>query len=117
MDREFLEGVWSPEPVESRPEVHLSDWMVFEVKMPRKSERTRHFVGWSMYDRSGMVSSQIVTFDPTSKKGVTGSGRVYELRGPSGWTSDSELTWRGWMRINEVDEYVDVTGDMLNRSD
>lgn len=117
MDREFFEGLWATAAVEGRPEIWLSEWQVFEVKMPRKPHRTRHFVGWSIQDRSGMVSSQVESFDPASMRGVTGSGRVYELRGRPGWNADAEHTWRGWMRVNEVVEYADVTASLVERRD
>ena len=77
---EIQGGVWKCAPVSERPEIVLVDWHVFEVKLPSRAERTRHFAGQNITDREGRTSSAIETFDAATSRGTTESGRVYELR-------------------------------------
>lgn len=107
-------GVWSCAPVSQRPQVVLIDWRIFEVPLSGSAEPTRHFVGYNITDREGRVSSTIVQFDSTTKRGVTESGRVYELRGRAGWNSDAEYTWSRWLGINGVlaTDISDVTAEI-----
>lgn len=107
-------GVWACAPVSERPEVVLTRWRVYEVALPGDTKRTRHFVGYNPQDREGRVSSAIVQFDTATMCGVTQSGRVYELRGKSGWDGDADYTWNRWKGINGVTEAVDVTGEIKN---
>ena len=107
-------GVWTCAPVAERPELVLTDWAAFEVRLAGNSGRTRHFAGYNVTDREGRASSAIVEFDPVTWRGVTQSGRVYGLRGMPGFTSDGEYTWRRWLAINGVTEAVDVTNELLS---
>ena len=104
-------GVWKCAPVSERPEIGLADWHVFEVKLPSRAERTRHFAGQNITDREGRTSSAIETFDAATSRGTTESGRVYELRGSTGFSGDGEYTWNRWKSINSVTEVVDVTAE------
>ncbi|MDD5336204.1 MAG: hypothetical protein PHS32_20910 [Rhodoferax sp.] len=108
-------GVWSCAPVSERPELVLTDWRVFEVLLPGSAVRTRHFAGYNARDREGRVSSAIVQFDPATMCGVTKSGRVYALRGSSGWNGDAEYTWHRWTHINSVTAVVDVTAEAVQQ--
>ena len=92
-----------------RPEIVLTDWLVFEVKLPGRTERTRHFSGQNITDCEGRASSAIVTFDPKTGRGITESGRVYQLQGRTGFTGDGEYTWSRWKNINSVTDVVDVS--------
>ena len=103
-------GVWSVAPVAEEPEVRLRHWSIREI-FP---ERTRHFVGWSQAGREGRVSSAIVTFDPSTRRGVTERGRIYELIGPPGTHPDAEYVWGRWMQLGEVLEgFADVTAEAI----
>jgi hypothetical protein len=72
--------VWSAAPVEERPEVELIRWRIFET-----CAGTRHFVCCETLGFCGRVSSAIKLFDAEELRGVTQSGRVYQLSGQSGF--------------------------------
>jgi hypothetical protein len=107
-------GIWQCSPVSEVAEVCLEDWDVYEVKVPGRENRTRHFVGTKVdRGRSGRVSSPIVSFDSTARRGVTESGRVYELVGQrTGLGLDAEYTWNNWQQINHVTDVVNVTEEI-----
>ena len=109
---EIQGGIWKCKPVSERPEIILTYWHVFEVKLPGRTERTRHFAGQNITDHEGRASSAIETFDPATCRGTTESGRVYELRGSTGFTGDGEYTWSRWKKINSVTDVVDVTAEV-----
>lgn len=90
--------VWKTTPVEDEPEITLRSWQIFEVD---KEGGDRHFVGWNTQGE-GRVSSKIETFDPVTRRGVTRSGRVYELLGDPGVNMDALYVWDKWKEINEV---------------
>lgn len=99
-------------PVSERPELVLTDWHVFEVAVLPGPERTRHFAGQNFKDREGRVSSEVVEFDAATGRGVTCSGRVYELRGRPGFTSDGRYVWNRWKALNEAADIVDVRAEI-----
>ena len=105
-------GVWKCAPVSARPEIILANWRVFEVQLPNRTQRTRHFAGQNIEDCEGRASSAIVTFDSETGQGMTESGRIYKLQGPRGFTDDAEYTWNRWKSINSVTEVVDVTAEI-----
>lgn len=105
-------GVWECAPVSERPEILLTDWHVFEVQLPGRTERSRHFAGQNVTDHEGRASSAIVTFDAATGRGLTESGRVYQLQGSTGFTGDGEYTWNQWKSINSVTGVVDVTTEI-----
>ena len=111
---QFLDipDIWPIASVLDCPEITLRQWQIFEVQFPQKPNRTRHFVGYSVHDRAGQVSSEIKQFDPKTMRGVTESGRVYQLLGLPGWNADAEHTWRRWKSICSVTSEVDVTGSI-----
>ena len=74
--------------------------------------RTRHFAGYNVTDREGRASSAIVTFDVATGRGVTVSGRVYELRGRTDFNADGEYVWHRWLEINSAMDVVDVTDEI-----
>lgn len=104
--------IWPIGSIADTPETALRQWQVFEVQLPRKLGRTRHFVGYSVQSQAGQVSSAIERFDPTRMRGVTQSGRVYQLLGPPGCHGDAEHTWRRWKSICGLANAVDVTGSI-----
>ena len=109
---EIQGGVWKCKPVSERPEIILTDWHVFDVKLPGRAERTRHFAGQNITDGEGRASSAITIFDTATGCGITESGRVYQLLGRTGFTGDGEYTWNRWKTINAVTDADDVTAEI-----
>jgi hypothetical protein len=108
-------GVWRCSPVAEKPEVYLEDWAVYEVKLPWNEYRTRHFAGTKIERRggSGRVSTAIVSFDPATRRGVTESGRVYELvKQRSGLMLDADYTWNHWKSLHRAADVTDVTAEV-----
>ncbi|MCA8162944.1 hypothetical protein [Burkholderia cepacia] len=81
-------GIWKSSPVVLEPLVFLSRWQVMET-----DKGFRHFIGHSMETMSGRASTPIVKFDPETRRGVTQSGRIYELIAESGVDSNANLLW------------------------
>ena len=94
-------GIWATTPVSETPEIVLRSWRVMQLK-----DGDRHFVGYNVTEHEGRVSSKIVQFDKETMRGVTASGRVYQLEGPSGYNGDAIYTWNKWQAINGI-----FTGD------
>lgn len=110
----FVESnsIWRPASVQQEPETRLTQWRVFKVKgLPDEAE-TIHFVGRAEWE--GRVCSPVQEYDPTTKRGVTRSGRVYELLGPSGHNGDAMYVWARWCHINNIEEVTDVTAEYEN---
>ncbi|MGF6965751.1 hypothetical protein OKW43_002779 [Paraburkholderia sp. WC7.3g] len=80
--------IWKSPPVELQPIVFLSRWQVMET-----DEGFRYFIGHNMETMSGRTSTCIVNFDPETRRGVTGSGRIYELVGESGVDTKANYLW------------------------
>lgn len=98
------------------PQVNLTQWSIRKVvssEYPDLGE-TIHFVGRLSWGRDGRVSSEIMEFDPLLMRGVTASGRVYELEGPSGRSMDADYVWGAWCSMNKVIEWKDVTEEIVN---
>ena len=107
--------LWTFGTVESEPQVRLSDWTVLEVTyLDDAISRTRHLVGCDHYDGSGRVSSAIASFDALRRRASTKRGRVYELVGRSGSSSNAEYVWGLWCRINGVATFTDVTAELFS---
>lgn len=106
--------IWTFGTVESEPQVRLSEWRVLEVAYADGAiPRTRHFVGCDPYDGSGRVSSAIASLDILRRRATTKRGRVYELVGRSGSSSNAEYVWGVWCRIKEVASFTDVTAQVI----
>lgn len=106
--------VWSIGSVENEPEVRLVRWRVLEASSsPDFPSPTRHFVGCLARDGTGRVCSAVQSIDLSAMRGVTKSGRVYELVGAPGWDAEGEYVWGVWCRINEVASFTDVTKELL----
>ncbi len=102
--------IWKTTPIEQTPELQLAAWRVFEVESPYWEGRTRHSVGYNLTEREGRVSSMIDEFDHVTLRGVTRSGRVYQLVGePGSGSGDGLYTFNRWCEINDITEIVDVT--------
>lgn len=91
-----LLSIWRPATVEQQPHVKLTRWRVFQVSanLEHKGDSI-HFVGDAGYE--GRVSSPIVEYDEKTQRGVSRSGRVYELDGPTGSSSDALYVWGVWL--------------------
>ncbi|WP_144156031.1 hypothetical protein [Paraburkholderia sp. BCC1885] len=80
--------IWKSQPVKLQPIVFLSRWQVMETE-----DGFRHFIGHNMETMTGRASTGIVKFDPETRRGVTGSGRIYELVGESGADTKANYLW------------------------
>jgi hypothetical protein len=89
------------------PELSLSPWQIFET-----ASGSRHFVGIDVRDGTGRVSPAISQFDSVALRGVTSSGRVYQLRGLFGHCEDAHYVWKRWCKWNGVTSHVDVTAQV-----
>lgn len=90
-------SVWKVAKIDREPQITLTDWAI------KKTNDGNYFVG-TREDGTGRVSTQIITFDEEAKKGVTKSGRVYELIGEPGYSSNGEYVWGCYKEINELTE-------------
>lgn len=96
--------IWIPAPVDMRPSLTLSEWRIIELK-----DGARHFVGYHAETGSGRVSSAIKAFDPAARRGITDSGRVYQLAGEPGYHADAEYVLSNWMLLYGEPSCIDVT--------
>ncbi len=101
---EIQGGVWKTSPVAETPELQLSSWQIWQTETGE-----RHFVGYNETEGAGRVSSAIQQFDRDTMRGITRSGRVYELLGPPGHDGDAAYVWGYWKRRNGVQTAEDVT--------
>lgn len=96
--------IWTVRSVEGQPSVDLVLWKIFEV-----DGDTRHFVGADTSDFSGRVSSAVVEFDVSTMRGVTQSGRIYELQGNPGDSEQADYVWNKWCTEFGVSTFHNVT--------
>lgn len=94
------DSVWKTAPVSDEPEIQLVDW---DVKKDTAGDG--YFVGTRPDDGSGRVSTAIVEFDRERRRGRTQSGRVYELLGPRGYSSNGEYVWSLYKVANGITEF------------
>jgi hypothetical protein len=100
-------GLWATAHVSQQPELTLQAWSVRQL-----ADGERHFVGWCRENHEGRVSSAVVEFDPSTTRGRTKTGRVYELSGRPGFDGDAEYVWQNWLRINGESAWTDVTAEV-----
>jgi hypothetical protein len=101
-------STWLTQPVTDQPNITLVRWRIFQTE-----REELHFVGFYSHGYEGRVSSAIQSFDALTRRGVTKSGRVYELSGPPGFDQDALYVWEAWMRAYRVPSYTDVTDDVV----
>lgn len=65
--------------IAQEPREHLQQWRIFTL-----ANGDRHFCGVRANGTTVRVSSRIVMFDAADQSGMTSSGRIYQLEGPSG---------------------------------
>ena len=104
-------GVWATRPVSEEPSITLTSWAIIETVEP---EPSRHLVGYNDAGREGRVSSPIVTFDAATMRGVTHTGRVYQLKGTPGLNGDADYVLRRWKAGYKVD-VKDITDAVVSR--
>lgn len=100
-------GIWETSPVTEVPEINLRSWRVIEIE-----DGTRHFIGYNETEGEGRVSSAIKTFDKKTMRGLTRSGRVYQLVGSAGFNGDAMYVWNRWKQINKVEVEKDVSEEL-----
>lgn len=95
-------SLYRPPSINEEPNVILSSWAVYRItwKMPNKTEISDHFVGFNSNSQDGRVSSPIVKYDNETCLGASRSGRIYELKGNSGYNQDAMYVWQKWKDIN-----------------
>ena len=109
---------WTFRTIEEELEVSLVHWRLLEASFfDQDLQRTRHFVGTAVAERTGRVSSAIEQFDPGARQGLTQSGRAYGLFGEPSYDSAAEHVWNMWCRINGVANWIDVTRDAFAADD
>lgn len=100
-------GIWRVPSVAAQPVALLESWQVYEL-----DNGERHLVGWCSTACEGRVTSAVQTFDAGRRQMRTRSGRLYELRGPSGSNGDAHYVWEGWCEANGVQGCRTVTEDV-----
>lgn len=76
------------------------------------AHRTRHLVGFRVEGCKGQVSSPVEAFDPITRRALTRSGQVYELRVGPGFNTDAFVVWSAWVYANRIQHAVDVTDEV-----
>lgn len=104
---------WRIEPVRQPPTKTLDAWSVYEVPFDGlDAPWTRHLTGFRLEGCKGQVSSAVEVFDPISRRAVTRSGQVYELRVGPGFNADAFVVWSGWVFTNRIQHAHDVTAEV-----
>lgn len=99
--------IWNIDDIAAQPELSLVRWRIYETE-----KLERRFVGYCPTNREGRVSSAIKTFDAATLRGVTRSGRTYELLGTPDFDADAQYVWNRWQDINRVQSCRDVTDEV-----
>lgn len=99
-----IPNIWSATSVEVEPQKWLASWQIYKaVKADIQPELFGyHFVGFDTQGRHGAISSRIDKFDPVKMRGITKTGRVYQLVGASGVDPDAQYVLNGWSTRNKV---------------
>ncbi|HEY3431386.1 MAG TPA: hypothetical protein VGK09_02445 [Rhodocyclaceae bacterium] len=101
--------VWETELPQNQPVVLLDRWRVIQIK-----DGTRHFVGREFPSTQGRVSNVIVELDPTTKSGITSTGRRYELCGSPGRTMNGDYVLDRWLRMHNEEIVADLSETFWN---
>lgn len=103
-------SVWSL----GKAEVLLSEWNIIEVKVP--GGRGELFIGYSVNEGVGRLSTRIEHFDPESKTGRTISGSTYTFIGEPGMPHDDAIyvleTKLGAERVDKELFSNEASGDL-----
>lgn len=90
--------------VAAQPRVWLTSWRVLETDYG-----TRHFIGHSVEDNIGRVSTPISAFDIATRMGKTRNGREYKLLGPPGLDEEAVYVWEHYSHIWRFASAKDVS--------
>lgn len=86
--------------------------------LPNSEDYTIHFNGYTFgWHGEGRVCSPVMEFDKNTMRGMTRSGRIYELVGEPGFNRDAEYVWHKWLVLNDVTEFECVTEEFWNKGD
>src|SRR4051812_5100314 len=90
--------------------MELIEWQVIEFRGGRS------FVGFDSVGQTGMVSSCIKEWDPTTRTAITLSGSRYRLIGPAKMNNDAQFVLSHWLAVQggKRKEVVNVTKEYLN---
>lgn len=105
-------GIWMAAPVGEQPVIELLQWRILETT----PDAERHFVGRNVHSFDGRISSPIQFVDTDRRQGITSSGRVYVLIGPSGGVAVSQYVWDEWCDRHGVSGYTDVTDELFQEN-
>ena len=95
-------------PVSEEPCIALVRWRVMHA-----GHLGTRFVGFRAESGTGRVSSAIVELDTAGYRGVTLSGRVYELAGPAGASDEVAPVWLTWVMHEHLVAWADVTEQLF----
>jgi hypothetical protein len=105
--------VWRIEPISQVPTKTLDAWCVYEVPFDGlDAPWTRHLAGFRLGGCKAQVSTPVEVFDPVSRRAVTRSGHVYELRSGPGFCTDAFIVWSAFVHINRISAARDVTDEV-----
>lgn len=91
-------SIYSVASVTQDPNIQLVNWAI------KHTNEGDFFVGTDVVYGDGRVSTKVVQYDPDTQRGVTKSGRCYELVGNSGYSRDGEYVWASYKRVNQLTE-------------
>lgn len=106
-------SIWKPADVTQEPHTKMHSWQVYQVagKLGTEGGDTIHFVGYAGYE--GRVCSPVQTYDQKTHRGVTASGRIYELVGPPGYNGDAQYVWDRWLGMMGNPKVAEVTSEYV----
>jgi len=87
----IAESIWASRSVSEEPNYNLRRWRILQIN------GNRHFIGWNSTLDCGQVSSPVKMFDRELRRGVTRSGRVYQLDGLPGDDPDGDYVLGRWL--------------------
>lgn len=90
----------------------MTAWKIFEVKLPGRTDRTRHFAGFSFALRAPKITGPIVEFDLARRRGTDEVGRKFSLIGLSKVSTDVEPAWQMWVTQNHAVDVRDVSREV-----
>lgn len=102
-------SIWLPPIATEEPETILHRWSAFEVKILEFESRTIHVVGETLLERTGRVTSPVVSLDPSKRCVVTRSGRAYRLDGPPGRGKEALYVWGHWLTLWKAEVLDDAS--------
>ena len=100
--------IWRAPSVADQPSIELVRWQILETQAGQF-----HFIGHDVRNDWGRASTAIREFDRTTLKGVTSSGRHYQLRGEPGTDRDALYVWSVWSVANGIPVAKDVSLEVL----